>query len=110
MAQLMLQEHCAVTIVHSKTNNIKEECLKADILIAAAGAKLVKGRLGKNCIVIDVGINKLEGKIIGDTDYENIKNQAKAITPVPGIRSHDYCLLIKKYARMLQKIKLHKIS
>tara|TARA_Y100000591_G_scaffold2467_1_gene2203 strand:- start:664 stop:1512 length:849 start_codon:yes stop_codon:yes gene_type:complete len=86
MAQLMLQEHCTVTIVHSKTNNIKEECLKADILIAAAGVpKLVKADwVKKNCIVIDVGINKLGGKIIGDTDYENIKNQAKAITPVPG--------------------------
>ena len=86
MAQLMLRENCTVTIVHSKTKNIKQECLKAEILIAAAGVpKLVKEDwIQKNCIVIDVGINKLDGKIVGDTDYDNIKNHVKAITPVPG--------------------------
>ena len=86
MAQLMLRENCTVTIVHSKTKNIKQECLKAEILIAAAGVpKLVKEDwIQKNCIVIDVGINNLDGKIVGDTDYDNIKNHVKAITPVPG--------------------------
>ena len=86
MAHLMLRENCTVTIVHSKTKNIKQECLKAEILIAAAGVpKLVKEDwIQKNCIVIDVGINKLDGKIVGDTDYDNIKNHVKAITPVPG--------------------------
>ena len=64
MAQLLLKENCTVTITHSKTKNLKEECLKADILIAAVGvANLVKKDWVKNdSIIIDVGINKLETK------------------------------------------------
>jgi methylenetetrahydrofolate dehydrogenase (NADP+)/methenyltetrahydrofolate cyclohydrolase len=86
MAQLLLKENCTVTIVHSKTKKLKEECQKADILIAAAGvANLVKGDWVKNdSIIIDVGINKIEGKIIGDVHFDEVKNKVKAITPVPG--------------------------
>jgi methylenetetrahydrofolate dehydrogenase (NADP+)/methenyltetrahydrofolate cyclohydrolase len=86
MAQLLLKENCTVTIVHSKTKNIKDECLKADILVVAAGKpNLVKKDWVKiNSIVIDVGINKLENKIVGDVEFENIKGKVKAITPVPG--------------------------
>ena len=86
MAQLLLKENCTVTIVHSKTKNLKQECLKADILVAAVGvAKLVKEDwVKKNSIVIDVGINKLGDKIVGDVDFDAVKDKSKAITPVPG--------------------------
>ena len=86
MAQLLLKENCTVTIVHSKTKDLKTECLKADILVAAVGvANLVKADwVKKNSIVIDVGINKLGDKIVGDVEFETVKEKARAITPVPG--------------------------
>jgi methylenetetrahydrofolate dehydrogenase (NADP+)/methenyltetrahydrofolate cyclohydrolase len=86
MAQLLLRENCTVTIVHSKTKDLKAECQKADILVAAVGkANLVKGDwVKKDSIIIDVGINKVEEKIVGDVDFESVKEKVKAITPVPG--------------------------
>ena len=86
MAQLLLKENCTVTVVHSKTNNLQEECLKADILVAAVGVpNLVKKDWVKSsAIVIDVGINKVGDKIVGDVNFEEIKDNIKAITPVPG--------------------------
>ena len=86
MTQLLLKENCTVTITHSKTKNLKEECLKADILVVAVGIpKLVKGDwVKKGAIVIDVGINKTEEGIVGDVDFDEVLKHAKAITPVPG--------------------------
>ena len=86
MAQLLLRENCTVTIVHSKTENLKEECQKADILVASVGvANLVKGDwVKKDSIIIDVGINKVGDKIVGDVKFDEIKDKVKAITPVPG--------------------------
>jgi methylenetetrahydrofolate dehydrogenase (NADP+) / methenyltetrahydrofolate cyclohydrolase len=86
MAQLLLKENCTVTIVHSKTKNLKEECQKADILVAAVGvANLVKGDwVKKDSIVIDVGINKVGDKIVGDVNFDEVKDKVKAISPVPG--------------------------
>ena len=86
MAQLLLKEDCTVSIVHSKTKDLKSECQKADILVAAVGvANLVKGDwVKKNSIIIDVGINKVANKIVGDVDFEQVKDKVKAITPVPG--------------------------
>ena len=86
MAQLLLKENCTVTIVHSKTKNLQSECLRADILVAAVGVpNLVKRDWVKNdAIVIDVGINKVENKIIGDVSFEEVKDKVKAVTPVPG--------------------------
>ena len=86
MAQLLLKENCTVTIVHSKTKNLKEECQKADILVAAVGvANLVKGDwVKKDSIIIDVGINKVDDKIVGDVNFNEVKDKVKAITPVPG--------------------------
>ena len=86
LAQLLLKENCTVTITHSKTKNLKEECLKADILIAAVGvANLVKKDWVKSgSIIIDVGINKQGDKIVGDVNFEEVKDKVKAITPVPG--------------------------
>jgi len=86
MTQLLLKENCTVTIAHSKTKNLQEECLKADILVVAVGIpKLVKGNwVKKGSIVIDVGINKTEEGIVGDVDFVEVSKHAKAITPVPG--------------------------
>ena len=86
MAQLLLKENCTVTIVHSKTKNLQSECNKADILVAAVGVpNLVKKDWVKdNAIIIDVGINKVGEKIVGDVNFEALKDKAKAITPVPG--------------------------
>ena len=86
MAQLLLKENCTVTIVHSKTKDLKVECQKADILVAAVGvANLVKGDwVKKNSIIIDVGINKVGDKIVGDVEFDTVKEKARAITPVPG--------------------------
>ncbi len=86
MTQLLLKENCTVTITHSKTKDLKTECLRADIIIAAVGIpKLVKGDwIKKNAIVIDVGINKTDSGIVGDVDFESVSKVAKAVTPVPG--------------------------
>ena len=86
MAQLLLKENCTVTVVHSKTNNLQEECLKADILVAAVGVPnlIKKDWVKSSAIVIDVGINKVGDKIVGDVNFEEIKDNIKAITPVPG--------------------------
>ena len=86
MTQLLLKENCTVTITHSKTKDLKNECLRADIIIAAVGIpNLVKADwVKKNAIVIDVGINKTEKGLIGDVDFDEVSKVAKAITPVPG--------------------------
>ena len=86
MTQLLLKENCTVTVTHSKTKDLKTECLRADIIIAAVGIpKLVKGDwIKKGAIVIDVGINKTDTGIVGDVDFDEVSKVAKAITPVPG--------------------------
>ena len=86
MAQLLLKENCTVTITHSKTKNLKAECSRADIIIAAVGRpKLVKADwVKKDAIVIDVGINKTDSGLVGDVDFDEVSKVAKAITPVPG--------------------------
>ena len=86
MAQLLLQEDCTVTITHSKTKNLKAECLAADIIVAAVGiTELVKGDwVKKDSIVIDVGINKTDKGIVGDVAFDEVSKVAKALTPVPG--------------------------
>ena len=86
MAQLLFKENCTVTIIHSKTKNLQQECLKADILVAAVGVPnlVKKDCVKKDAIVIDVGINKLNDKIVGDVEFDQVKDIAKAITPVPG--------------------------
>ena len=86
MTQLLLKENCTVTITHSKTKDLKAECSRADIIIAAVGRpKLVKADwVKKGAIVIDVGINKTDSGLVGDVDFDEVSKVAKAITPVPG--------------------------
>jgi len=86
MTQLLLKENCTLTITHSKTKDLKAECARADIIIAAVGRpKLVKADwVKKDAIVIDVGINKTDSGLVGDVDFDGVSKVAKAITPVPG--------------------------
>jgi methylenetetrahydrofolate dehydrogenase (NADP+)/methenyltetrahydrofolate cyclohydrolase len=93
MAQLLLRESCTVTIAHSRTKDLPEECRRADILVAAVGrAQMVKGEWIKpGAIVIDVGINRIppaeaggKDRLVGDVDYASAAQVAGAITPVPG--------------------------
>ncbi len=86
MTQLLLKENCTVTITHSRTKDLKGECLKADIIVAAVGIpELVKGDwVKKDAIVIDVGINKTDKGIVGDVAFDEVSKVAKALTPVPG--------------------------
>ena len=86
MTQLLLKENCTVTITHSKTKDLKGECLNGDIIVAAVGIpELVKGDwVKKDAIVIDVGINKTEKGIVGDVAFDEVSKVAKALTPVPG--------------------------
>ena len=87
MALLLLQENGTVTIAHSRTKNLGEITRRADILVAAVGkAKIIKAcDVKEGAIVIDVGMNRDEnGKLCGDVDFEQVKEKAEAITPVPG--------------------------
>ncbi|MDQ7787504.1 MAG: bifunctional methylenetetrahydrofolate dehydrogenase/methenyltetrahydrofolate cyclohydrolase FolD [Thermodesulfovibrionales bacterium] len=87
LALLLLRKNATVTICHSRTQNLKEECLKADILCVAIGkAKFVKGDwIKKGAVVVDVGINVGEdGKLVGDVDFQAVQEHAGWITPVPG--------------------------
>ena len=85
LSGLLLKENATVTTCHSKTKDLKEKTKEADILIVAIGKKqfIKEDYVKENAIVIDVGINREDGKLYGDCDFENIKNKCKAITPVP---------------------------
>jgi methylenetetrahydrofolate dehydrogenase (NADP+)/methenyltetrahydrofolate cyclohydrolase len=85
-AMLLMKEHCTVQIAHSRTKNLKEKCLNSDIIVAAVGrANTVTADMVKDgAIIIDVGVNRVDGKLVGDVDFENVKDKASYITPVPG--------------------------
>lgn len=86
MGMLLLHKNGTVTICHSRTKDLSEVCKNADILVAAVGrpnfvtADMVK----EGAVVIDVGINRVDGKLVGDVDFEAVKDKCSAITPVPG--------------------------
>jgi len=86
MAQLLLRESATVTIAHSRTKDLAGLVRRADIVIAAVGrARMIKGDwLRPGATVIDVGINRVDGKLVGDVDFESAANVAGAITRVPG--------------------------
>ena len=85
-AMMLLEKNATVTICHSKTKNLAEQTKKADILVVAVGTpKLItKGMIKEGAVVIDVGINRINGKIVGDVDFENVAKKCSWITPVPG--------------------------
>lgn len=85
-AMLLLNENCTVTICHSRTQDLREHCRRADVLVAAIGkprfvtADMVKA----GAAVVDVGINRVDGKVVGDVDFDAVNEVAGYITPVPG--------------------------
>lgn len=83
---LLLQEHATVTVCHSRTRDLPGVCRRADILVAAIGkARMITADYVKpGAVVLDFGINVVDGKIVGDVDFDAVKEIASAITPVPG--------------------------
>jgi len=86
MAQLLLRDHCTVTIAHSRTRDLAEVVRRADIVVAAVGRPaMIRGDwLKPGATVIDVGINRVDGALVGDVDFASASQVAGAITPVPG--------------------------
>jgi methylenetetrahydrofolate dehydrogenase (NADP+) / methenyltetrahydrofolate cyclohydrolase len=85
---LMLEKNATVTTCHSRTKNLKEHCQRADIIITAIGDRkkflLTEDMVNEGTIVIDVGTARLEGKLVGDVDYDNVIKKASYVAPVPG--------------------------
>ncbi len=86
VSMLLLAEHATVTICHSRTKDLPGECRRGDVLVAAVGkAKMIQADWIKpGAVVIDVGVNRVEGKLVGDVDFDAALGVAAAITPVPG--------------------------
>ena len=86
MVKLLTQANSTVINIHSKTQKPKDLCKQADIIVCAAGVpKLVDETwLKTNCLVIDVGIHRIEGKLCGDVDFDSAQEKARYMTPVPG--------------------------
>ena len=86
ISALLLNKNATVIMCHSKTKNLRKYTKMADVLVVAAGVPhlITSDMVKKNAIVIDVGINRIDGKVIGDVDTENVLNIAKYVTPVPG--------------------------
>lgn len=86
LSSLFLNNNATVTICHSKTQNIKSITSKADIVVVAIGKPrfLKEDMIKEGAVVVDVGINRLDGKLVGDADFDNLVNKASFITPVPG--------------------------
>ncbi|WP_191335508.1 bifunctional methylenetetrahydrofolate dehydrogenase/methenyltetrahydrofolate cyclohydrolase [Lactobacillus gallinarum] len=86
LAALMLEQNATVTIAHSRTKNLGEITKKADVLVSATGqAFLVKADMVKDgAVVVDVGMNHVDGKLVGDVDFDKVKEKVSYITPVPG--------------------------
>ncbi|NME83496.1 bifunctional methylenetetrahydrofolate dehydrogenase/methenyltetrahydrofolate cyclohydrolase [Clostridium sp. SM-530-WT-3G] len=106
VAQLLLNENATVTICHSRTQNLKEICKEADILVAAIGKpKFIDDTyVNEDAVVIDVGTSRFNGKITGDVDFDKVVDKCKAITPVPGgVGALTTTLLIKNACEALKK-------
>ena len=86
VAALVLNSHGTVTICNSHTKNLSEKTKMADVLISAVGRPkfITEDMVKDGAVVIDVGINRVNGKLEGDVDFENVKNKTSYITPVPG--------------------------
>ena len=103
---LMLNKNATVTICHSKTENLSKHTKNADILVVAVGKKhFIKENMVKDgAVVIDVGINKEEGKLYGDVDFEKVKEKVSLITPVPGgVGPMTVAMLMKNVIAAYQK-------
>lgn len=106
LSSLLLKENCTVTVCHSKTENLKDICKEADILISAIGKpRFINDEFVKDgAIVIDVGTSSVDGKITGDVDFDKVVNKVSFITPVPGgVGALTTTLLIKNSCEALEK-------
>jgi methylenetetrahydrofolate dehydrogenase (NADP+) / methenyltetrahydrofolate cyclohydrolase len=110
LALMLLNRDATVTIAHSRTKNLTEVLKQADIVLAAVGVpRLIKQEMVKNdVVVIDVGTNRLDtGELVGDVDFERVKDKAFAITPVPGgVGPMTIAMLLKNTLIMAKRIKL----
>jgi methylenetetrahydrofolate dehydrogenase (NADP+)/methenyltetrahydrofolate cyclohydrolase len=86
VALLLLAENATVTVCHSRTHDLAAVCRRADVLVAAVGkARLITAEhVKEGAVVIDVGTNRVDGKLVGDVDFEAVSAKAAALTPVPG--------------------------
>ncbi|MFN3699647.1 MAG: bifunctional 5,10-methylenetetrahydrofolate dehydrogenase/5,10-methenyltetrahydrofolate cyclohydrolase, partial [Dictyoglomus sp.] len=86
LSLLLINRNATVTICHSKTRDLLKYTKNAEILIVAVGKPsiITQDMVGENIVVVDVGTNIVDGKIVGDVDFERVKGKVKAITPVPG--------------------------
>ena len=86
VAMLLMGQHATIQIAHSRTRNLKEKCLQADIIVAAVGRAhtVTKDMVKPGAVIIDVGVNRVDGKLVGDCDFDDLKDIASFITPVPG--------------------------
>lgn len=104
-AMLLLHENGTVTICHSRTKNLAEVCRRADILVAAVGKpRFITADMVKNgAVVIDVGMNRVDGKLCGDVDFDEVSKKASALTPVPGgVGPMTIAMLMKNTVRAAQ--------
>lgn len=86
IAQLLLNQNATVTMAHSKTKNLKELCLQADVIVCAVGKPktITEDMVKEGAIIVDVGINRVLGTLVGDVDYLSVSPKTSRITPVPG--------------------------
>ncbi|MBI4571727.1 MAG: bifunctional methylenetetrahydrofolate dehydrogenase/methenyltetrahydrofolate cyclohydrolase FolD [candidate division NC10 bacterium] len=106
VAFLLLHRHATVTICHSRTSDLTAETRRADILVAAVGRpRLITGDMIKpGAVVVDVGINRVDGKLVGDVDFESAVQVASAITPVPGgVGPMTVAMLLRNTLRALEQ-------
>lgn len=105
-AMLLLAKNATVTICHTKTKNLEEECKKADIIIACAGVPkmITKDFVKEGQVIIDVGIHVVDDQLCGDVDYEEISQIVEAVTPVPGgVGSVTTAVLLKHVVMSAEK-------
>ena len=108
VAKLLLDKNCTVTVCHSKTTEVDKICREADILIAAVGVpKLVKKDWVKEgAVVIDVGINRVDGKLVGDVDFDDVMGKAGVITPVPkGVGAMTVAMLLQNTVEAYERVR-----
>lgn len=108
IALMLLQRHATVTICHSRTQDLAEKCKNADILVASVGSPgIIHGDMvKKGAIVIDVGMNRLKEKLVGDVDFETAKENAAYITPVPrGVGPMTIAMLLKNTIKAAKRAK-----
>ena len=110
VACLLQNENCTVTICHSRTKEIEKVCAEADVLIAAIGQPktVTKEWVKEGACVIDVGINRVDGKLVGDVDFEDVKDKAKVLTPVPkGVGPMTITMLLSNTLKSYERKEQH---